>query len=154
MPLKRKRLFKTFANSKDFFMTKNSWVIFNQFKVLLLLDGFVASIKIEYDVFTTKTGLLTLLSLSWIILRLQWGCYQPNFLLIIKILFQFCGLTICLIQITEAIFCHETKLKTVISHYQTPVWTMNHTHSCFSNMLKSMSRNLKYYYWGFNEVLV
>ena len=89
LPLKRKRLFKTFANSKDFFMTKNSWVIFNQFKVLLLLDGFVASIKIEYDVFTTKTGLLTLLSLSWIILRLQWGCYQPNFLLIIKILFQF-----------------------------------------------------------------
>ena len=118
LPLKRKRLFKTFANSKDFFMTKNSWVIFNQFKVLLLLDGFVASIKIEYDVFTTKTGLLTLLSMSWIILRLQWGCYQPNYPLDNYnwyFVFKNCGVTICLIQITEAIFWHDKHLKMINS---------------------------------------
>ena len=37
-------------------MTKNRWVIYNQFKVLLLLDGFVASIEFEYDVFTINKG--------------------------------------------------------------------------------------------------
>ena len=56
---------------KDFkiekFLMKIRWVIYNQFKVLLLFDGFVASnIKLEYDVFTIIQGFRNFDMISYI----------------------------------------------------------------------------------------
>ena len=121
---------------------KIRWVIYNQFKVLLLFDGFVASIiKLEYDVFTIIQG---------------FQCFKPN----LYFLFLISGTFIHTIIYSwiMVFYLFYSDISNSISggrfdlNYdyllkynlvsRIPVSTRNHTHSCFFMILTFMSLNL------------
>ena len=120
---------------------KIRWVIYNQFKVLLLFDGFVASIiKLEYDVFTIIQG---------------FQYFEPFWYFLI---FQFYNLFVLLSFIIEVflwkyflIQFQQNEFRIWLTHEifvrydfvsRIPVYARNHTHSCFFMILTFMSLNL------------